>query len=159
MIPLRDHFEVPEGLELYLAEHRVWAFGPEGAYLRTLWGSTIPGDHHLYMCDTVANHESRPFWDTTRMSDLIECTYGEWLQHCSPEDWAECVCCGRNDDTLLSQDPSGEWWCTECTTHCVNSYAEKINAPLTEAEITALNKALASKDHARYKRRGTNEPQ
>jgi len=33
------------------------------------------------MCDHVAHYKNPPFWDDTRMSDLIECSYVEFLRH------------------------------------------------------------------------------
>lgn len=36
----------------------------------------------------------------------------------------KCVCCNISDDEapdVLTQDPSGEWWCQPCVSFCIQA--------------------------------------
>jgi hypothetical protein len=77
VILLRDHFAAPPDLDIRLVQYKVWAVGSEGVYLHTLWSA----GGRFYMCDHVVHQDNPPFWDDTRMSDLIECSYVEFLRH------------------------------------------------------------------------------
>lgn len=146
-----DRYAVPEGLDLKLVGTVQWGVHSLfGQVTSTLW---LDPDGNAYYCEDTWTEDTPPFWEKTRMSDLIACDPTDYywhmkgtLQLVAPADrqemgekfgelfdawgaavgrdllveidWPRCVCCDADDDTVLSQDPSGEWWCTDCVNTC-----------------------------------------
>lgn len=72
------HYAVPEGLNIKCIGYVRWAETPEGHNILTVWGDP---EGNYYYCDDLWTPFSMPFWLSTRMSDLVQCTTEEFGQH------------------------------------------------------------------------------
>ena len=66
-----DHYAVPADLNIKLVGFVRWKTTSEGHWVLSLWRTP---DGKAYSCQELYQIWSLPFWMTTRMSDLIECT-------------------------------------------------------------------------------------
>ena len=72
------HYTVPDGLDIKLIGAVRWKSSALGHQVLSLWRTP---DDRAYYCQELYQPWSMPFWMTTRMSDLVECTVQEFETH------------------------------------------------------------------------------